>query len=86
MILDKYAEFLSALSIPFNTSNGFSVTINEIVIWLQVSRCGTVTLDSYIGLVNLIRPARKLVTELENRWPQFKFWPEKYSGYYEIEV
>ena len=54
---------------------------------VTISKSGMVTLSTYVGIVNYgIRNARKLTKELESKWPKYKIWPEKYSGYFEIEV
>ena len=82
MILDAYAAFRTALSIPFYTNNGFAVEIQKIVIDVAVSRSGMVTLSSYIGLTTNL--AEQLCLELKTQG--YKIWPEKYSGYYEIEI
>ena len=89
MILDAYAAFLTALSIPFSTTNGFSVqSPMSLSAWIDVavSPSGIVILSSYIGLVEEHDPARQLSKTLTTRFRQYRIWPEMYSGYYEIEV
>ncbi len=40
-----------------------------------------------MGLVNdTLRSAQRLVEEMTDVFPAYKIWPEKYSGYYEIEI
>ena len=87
MILDVYAALLTSLGIPFYTNNGFTVELGNVMISVSVSRCGTVMLSSYIGLVNFARPAKKLCAILSARYPGYHIWPEKMNaGYFEIEV
>ena len=85
MILDSYASYLTSHSIPYS-NNGFAVHFPETMVWISVSPSGMITLSTYVGLVNFIRPAKRLIRELESKWGKYKIWPEKYSGYYEIEV
>ena len=82
MILDAYAAFLSALSILFFTTNGFSVEIRKVMIDVAVSRSGMITLSSYIDVFTDLAAAQALCVELKG----YKIWPEKYSGYYEVEI
>lgn len=87
MILDAYAAFLTAASIPFSTMNGFSVCIHDFLIAITVSRCGTVTISDYIGLVNYdLQRAQALCDEMTTLYPGYRVYTEKYSDYYEIEV
>ena len=86
MILDAYAAFLTSLSIPFFTTNGFSVEIGRIMIDVAVSRSGMVTLSAYIGLCSDLSAAEQLCSNLSATWRLYKIWPEKFSDYYEIEI
>lgn len=86
MILDAYAAFLTSLSISFFTTNGFSVKIRETMIEVAVSRSGMITLSAYIGLITDLAAAEQLCANLTAAWEGYKIWPEKYSGYYEIEI
>ena len=86
MILDAYAAFLSALSIPFYTNNGFAVEIQGIMTDVAVSRSGMINISSYIGLSTDPTAAENLSSALSARFPGYKIWPEKYSGYYEVEI
>lgn len=86
-ILDSYASYLALHSITYSSKNGFAVHFPEAMVWLASSPSGMITLSTYVGLVNFIRPAKRLVRELEKRWPRYKIWPEKFTaGYFEIEV
>ncbi len=82
MILDAYAAFLTALSVPFFTTNGFAVEIQGIMIDVAVSRSGIITISSYIDVCPDLAAAKALCVELKG----YKIWPEKYSGYYEVEI
>lgn len=86
MILDAYAAFLSALSIPYFTTNGFAVLFRETMIDVAVSRSGMITLSAYIGLTTDLRSAEQLCSGLTAAWNGYRIWPEKYSGYYEVEI
>ena len=87
MILDDYAVFLTSLGIQFSRTNGFSVWIRNIMISLSASRSGMITLESYVGLVSYgKRNADRLTAALVDAFPRYKIYPDKYSGYYEIEV
>ena len=87
MILDEYAEFLTGQNIPYHTKDGFSLKLSSTMITVDISPDNTVTLSGYIGLVNAgIRKAKRLTTALLDRFPDYKIWPEMYSGYHEIEV
>ena len=86
MILDAYAAFLTSLSIPFFTTNGFSVEIGRIMIDVAVSRSGMVTLSAYIGLCSDLAAAERLCSNLTAAWSGYRIWPEKFSDYYEIEI
>ena len=86
MILDAYAAFLTALSVPFFTTNGFSVEIQGIIIDVAVSRSGMITLSSYIDVCPDLAAAENLSSALSARFRGYKIWPEKYSGYYEVEI
>lgn len=86
MFFDKYAAFLSELSIPFFTKDGFSVKIRESMIDVSVSRSGIITLSAYIGLCTDLTAAKELTFALLESFGGYKIWPEKYSGYYEIEI
>lgn len=82
MILDAYAAFLTALSVPFFTTNGFAVEIQGIRIDVAVSRSGMITLSSYIDVFTDLAAAKALCVGLKG----YRIWPEKYSGYYEVEI
>ncbi len=86
MILDAYAAFLTALSVPFFTTNGFAVEIQGIMIDVAVSRSGMITLSSYIDVCTDLAAAENLSSALSARFRGYKIWPEKYSGYYEVEI
>jgi len=87
MILDAYAAFLSSLGIRFSQTNGFSVWIHDTMISVTASRSGMIRLDSYVGLVDdSLQSTQRLTASLVTAFPEYKIWPEKYSGYYEIEM
>ena len=86
MILDAYAAFLTALSVPFFTTNGFAVEIQGIMIDVTVTRSGMITLSSYIDVCTDLAAAENLSSALSARFRGYKIWPEKYSGYYEVEI
>ena len=86
MILDAYAAFLTALSVPFFTTNGFAVEIGKVMIDVTVTRSGIITLSAYIGLTTDLRSADQLCSALTSAWSEYRIWPERYSGYYEIEI
>ena len=66
-ILDSYASYLVLHSITYSSKNGFAVHFPETMVWLASSPSGMITLSTYVGLVNFIRPAKRLVRELEKR-------------------
>ncbi len=80
MFFDKYTAFLSELSIPFFTKDGFSVKIRESMIDVSVSRSGIITLSAYIGLCTDLTAAKELTFALLESFGGYKIWPEKYSG------
>ena len=86
MILDAYAAFLTALSVPFFTTNGFAVEIQGIMIDVAVSRSGMINISSYIDVCTDLAAAENLSSALSARFRGYKIWPEKYSGYYEVEI
>lgn len=86
MILDAYAAFLTALSVPFYTNNGFSVEIGKVMIDVAISRSGMINISSYIDVFTDLAAAENLSSALSARFRGYKIWPEKYSGYYEVEI
>ena len=86
MILDAYAAFLATLSIPYFTTNGFAVEIQGIMIDVAVSRSGMVFISSYIDVCPDLAEAEQLSSALSVQFPGYRIWPEKYSGYYEVEI
>lgn len=66
-ILDSYASHLALHSITYSSKNSFAVHFPETMVWLTSSPSGMITLSTYVGLLNFIRPAKRLVRELEKR-------------------
>ena len=85
MILDTYAAYLTAMGIRFRKHDSISVLLPDTMVNVYL-HSNIITLSDYVGLVNFVRPAKRLVKVLESRRPAYKIWPDKYSGYYEIEV
>ena len=89
MILDAYAALLASLGAAYTVlSDELLVNLSSVHVSVAASRSGIVTLSSYVGLVDYgVRNATRLCGELRSRFgTEYNIYPEKYSGYYEIEI
>lgn len=87
MVLDSYAALLTSLSIRYYNSDDFFVKLGDAMISVSISASNLVRLSDYVGLANCgIQKANRLCKELSRRFPGYRFYPDKYSGYYEIEM